>query len=69
MKIGTTRNKILFYLMSGKKLDSQKAYKLFNTLSLQQHIHALREHGTQIITEEKRNKNTGVRYAEYWIMQ
>jgi len=66
-KIMTTRNKIKDYLLNGKKLNSLTAFEKFNTLSLQQHIHALRQQGIDIKTEEKTNKKTHKRFAEYFI--
>lgn len=63
----TTREKIKSYLESGETLNSLKAFQLFNTLSLQQHIHALRKHDIIIKTEMKKNGKTGVLYAEYFL--
>lgn len=68
-KIETTRKKILWYLASGKKLDSVTAYEIFKTMSLQQHINVLRNRGNDIKTEMKVNKITGVRFAEYSMFQ
>ena len=64
-KILTTRDKIKNYLESGKTLTSLKAFELFHTLSLQQHIYALRNQGLEIYTLHEKNKNTGVRFAVY----
>ena len=63
----TTRQKILNHLNSGRTLDNIKAWELYKTMSLQQHIHALRNQGIEIHTLEKVNKKTGVRFAEYSI--
>jgi len=64
----TTRQKILHYLRSGKKLDNVSAWNLFRTMSLQQHINILRNRGTDIKTVMKTNKNTKTRFAEYSIV-
>ena len=63
----TTRQKIKSYLESGKTLDNIKAWELFKTMSLQQHIHALRCSGMEIYTHDCINKKTKTRYAEYCI--
>jgi hypothetical protein len=64
-KIESTRSKILKYLQDGNTLDSLKAFKLFGTLSLQQHINVLRNRGNAIFTTMETNKKTGVRFAQY----
>ena len=63
----TTRNAIKNYMLAGKKINGISAFQKFNTLSLPQHIHALRSQGMDIETEEKKNNKTGVRFAEYFI--
>ena len=63
----TTRNKIKTYLESGKTLDNIKACELFKTMSLQQHIHAIRNQGVEIHTLIEKNKKTNKSYAVYSI--
>lgn len=63
----TTREKIRKHLESGKTIDNIKAWELFKTMSLQQHIHALRCSGITIHTEKKHNCITGKDYAVYSI--
>ena len=63
----TTRNKIKTYLESGKTLDNIKAWELFKTMSLQQHIHAIRNQGVEIHTLIEKNKKTNKSYAVYSI--
>lgn len=64
-----TREKIKNHLLSGKKLTGLKAFEKWQTLSLPQHINALRSQGVDIVTDEKVNKKTGVRYAEYKVIK
>lgn len=63
----TIREKIKNYLETGKSLNSAKAYELFNTFSLQQHIHALKSQGIKIESEIITNNKTGNKFAEYFI--
>ncbi len=61
----TDRDRILDYLKSGKPLTGLEAYSIFKTLSLPQHIEALRKRGHEIITNKKYNSATGKYFAEY----
>ncbi len=65
----TKREQILKYLQSGKRLDNIKAYNLYNTFSLAQHIKALRLQGANIATEMKIDNNTHTAYAEYYMLK
>jgi hypothetical protein len=60
------REKILKHLRTGKRLTALEAFKTFTTLSLAQHIGALRKRGWIIQTEIKQS-DSGKRYAEYYI--
>lgn len=62
------REQIKNYLLQGKKLNGLKAFELFNTISLPQHIHALKNnHGIAIESEMMINSKTGTKYAQYYI--
>jgi len=61
----TTRQKILEHLKKGYPLSGLEAFKKFRTLSLPQHIHALRRAGMEILSVDMVNRKTGVKYVEY----
>lgn len=60
----TTRNLILEHLQSGKAITGLAAFELFRTLSLPQHIAALRGYGNDIDTEICKAPS-GKTYARY----
>ena len=60
----TTRNLILEHLRQGKAITGLVAFELFRTLSLPQHIAALRGYGNDIDTEICKTPS-GKMYARY----
>jgi len=61
----TKRSQILKYLKTGKALSGIVAFQKFNTMSLPQHIFALREQGIDIKSELIKSENLS--YSLYWI--
>lgn len=55
------------HLLSGKKLTSLDAVKLFGTIKLTTRISEMRSGGMKINDEWLVNKKTKSRYKSYWI--
>jgi hypothetical protein len=60
-----TREKIADHLKKGYPISGLEAFKKFKTLSLPQHIHALRRSGMEIVSVDRVNRNTGIKFVEY----
>lgn len=61
------RERILAHLLTGAPLTGLEAFQNYHTLSLPQHVNALRNRGYKIKTKMYDNKRTGKRYAIYYI--